>query len=64
MCGSEILSGVLVMVIDLCVLVLLILVGLMVSGEIIIDCIYYFDCGYENIEEKLFLFGVIIWCVL
>lgn len=57
-------SGVLIMVIDLCVLVCLVLVGLVVEGDIIVDCVYYIDCGYENIEEKFGVFGVKICCLL
>lgn len=52
------------MVIDLCVFVSLVIVGLVVEGDILIDCIYYIDCGYECIEEKFQLFGVKICCVL
>lgn len=50
--------GVQVMVIDLCVLVSLVLVGCIVEGIIIVDCIYYIDCGYECIEDKLQVLGV------
>lgn len=59
-CGIECLEGVIVMVIDLCVLVLLVIVGLVVQGEMLIDCIYYFDCGYEWIEEKFVKLGVCV----
>lgn len=60
--GVEKLKLVEVMVIDLCVLISLVLVGCIVEGEIIVDCIYYIDCGYEYIEEKLCGLGVIIEC--
>lgn len=50
------------MVIDLCVFVSLVIVGCIVKGEIIVDCIYYIDCGYEWIEDKFLVFGVNIEC--
>lgn len=55
--------GVLVMVIDLCVLVSLIFVGFVVEGEIIVSCVYYFDCGYEKVVCKLCGVGVDIECI-
>lgn len=51
--GVDYFVGVLVMVIDFWVLVSLVIVGLVVDGDIIVDWIYYIDCGYECIEEKL-----------
>lgn len=56
--GSLVLKGVFVMVIDLCVFVSLVIVGLIVDGEIYVNCIYYLDWGYEVIEEKLGGLGV------
>lgn len=35
------------MVMDLCVFVSLVLVGLVVEGEIIVNWVYYFDWGFE-----------------
>lgn len=61
--GSLSFKGVFVMVIDFCVLVSLVIVGFIVEGEIYVNCIYYLDCGYEVIEEKLGGLGVIIECV-
>lgn len=61
--GVEKFFGVQVMVIDLCVSVSLVLVGCIVEGTTVVDCIYYIDCGYECIEDKLCVLGVNIECV-
>lgn len=51
--GVEKFFVVFVMVIDLCVFFFLVLVVFVVDGEMLIDCIYYIDCGYEDVEVKL-----------
>lgn len=60
--GVDKLLGVNVMVIDLCVLVSFVIVGLCVDGEMFVDCIYYLDCGYDCMEVKLIVVGVNVCC--
>lgn len=55
--------GVNVMVIDLWVFVCLVFVGLVVEGEMMVDWIYYFDCGYQKMELKLYFLGVWVECI-
>lgn len=56
-------QGVEVVVIDLCVGVVLIFVGLVVEGYICVIELKYLDCGYVDFYKKFVVIGVDIECV-